>query len=294
MSAAILRFEAKPALATVARPGRLQRGDGAATVAFSRRGGRTTLADLYQRTPCRVLFPRVEADEPPVAVLLTTSGGLTGGDRLRVAVSVGADAAAVATTQAAEKIYRSLGTSCGVTVTLSVGEGGWLEYLPQETILFDGARLERRTSATLAAGARLLACEMVVFGRIARDESFTRGLLHDSWQVRRDGRLVWADALRLDGDLAVALSASAGFGGARALATALYVGDCHDDLLGAARTLAESGGSRGGVSLVNGVLIARFLGPEPAAVRRDLMRYLAGLRDATSSFAPALPRVWYS
>ena len=106
MSAAILRFEARSAPAAGQRPGLLQRGDGAAEIGFALRGGRSALADLYQRTPCRVLFPRVEADEPPVAVVLTTSGGLTGGDRLRLAITVGEEAAAVVTTQAAEKIYR--------------------------------------------------------------------------------------------------------------------------------------------------------------------------------------------
>lgn len=293
MSAAILRYEARARPAGPA-PGRLQRGDGAAEIVFGRsdRGG-TALVDLYQRTPCRVLFPRPEADDLPVAVLLTTSGGLTGGDRIRLAVGVTENAAAVVTTQAAEKIYRSLGTDCTVAVTLTIGEGGWLEFLPQETILFEGARLDRRTAATLAPDARLLACEMVVFGRIARDEHLTQGKLHDSWRIKRGGRLIWADALRLEGDIAATLAAPSGFGGARALATALYVGGDAETLVPLARGLAESGESRGGASLVNGVLIARFLGPRPELVRRDLMRYVTGMRQAVGR-SPTMPRVWHS
>jgi urease accessory protein len=294
MSAAILRYEPKPALDAGQHPVRLQRGDGAAEIVFARRGAGTVLADLYQRTPCRVLFPRSEPGEPPVAVLLTTSGGLTGGDRIRVAVTVADDAAAIVTTQAAEKIYRALGSDCRVTVDLGVAAGGWLEYLPQETILFDGARLDRRTSATVAPGARLLACEILVFGRGARDEDFTRGLLHESWRIRRGDRLMWADALRLDGDIAATLAAPSGFGGARALATALYVGDDAEDFLPLARTLAESSEGRGGASLVNGLLVARLFGDRPELVRRDLMRYIAGLRQAAGGFAPTLPRVWHS
>jgi urease accessory protein len=294
MSTAILRFDANVDGAAAQSRVALQRGNGAAEIVFGRRGDASALVDLYQQTPCRVLFPRPEPNEPPLAVLLTTSGGLTGGDRLRLAVGVERAAAAIVTSQAAEKIYRSLGSSCTVYVDLTVAAGGWLEWLPQETILFDGARLERRIDATLAVDARLLACEMVVFGRTARNEALTHGLLHDAWRIRRDGRLVWADALRLDDDIAARLAAPAGFGGARASATALYVGDGGEAHLPLARALAEAGEGRGAVSFVNGVLVARFLGPHPDLVRRALMRYIAGMRQAVAGLAPTLPRVWHS
>jgi urease accessory protein len=299
MSAAILRYEAgarheaRPARTADPARSRLQRGDGAASIVFGRRGTGTSLVDLYQRTPCRVLFPRPEPDGLPVAVLLTTSGGITGGDGLRVSAEVTEGAAAIVTTQAAEKIYRSLDADATVAVSLAVGTGGWLEYLPQETILFEGARLDRRTEARLAPDARLLACEMVMFGRLAREEALTRGKLHDAWRIKRGDRLIWADALRLDGDIAALLAAPAGFGEARALATALYVGSDAESLMPLARELAESGDSRGGASLVNGVLIARFLGPRPELVRRDLMRYVTGLRQGAGR-AATLPRVWHS
>lgn len=294
MSAVILPFDAKPALAQSCPSPALQRGDGAAEIVFARRPSGTALADLYQRAPCRVLFPRPETGDVPVAVLLTTSGGLTGGDRLRIAATVQNDAAAIVTTQAAEKIYRSLGADCTVSVTLSVAEGGWLEYLPQETILFEGASLARRTHANLAAGGRLLACEMVVFGRIARDERFTRGFLHDAWRIKLGDRLIWADALQLDGDIASSLARPAGFSGARALATVIYVGADADAVVPLARDLADAGESRGGVSLVNGVLVARFLGTRPEIVRRDLVRYIAGLREGAAGLPPTVPRVWHS
>src|SRR5579859_222328 len=145
MSAAILPYDERVA-APETPPPRPQRGDGAVELVFARRGAETVLADLYQRTPCRALFPLPLPTDPPVAVLLTTSGGLTGGDRIRVRATVGPDAAATVTSQAAEKIYRALGaTEAEVRVGLTVEEGGYLEYLPQETILFEGARLDRRT-----------------------------------------------------------------------------------------------------------------------------------------------------
>src|SRR4051812_17746226 len=153
-----------------ASPVRLQRADGAACLRFARRGPSSALADLYQRAPCRVLFPHPPAHEPPQAVLVTTTGGLTGGDRLRIDVAVDAGAAATVTTQAAEKLYRSIDGDAEIDISISVQRGGWAEWLMQETILFDGARLRRRTELDVATGARLLAVESLVFGRSAMGE----------------------------------------------------------------------------------------------------------------------------
>jgi urease accessory protein len=290
MSAATSRYEVPLSLAETAPPPTLQRGNGAADIVFGRAG----LARLYQRTPCRVLFPRPEQDDLPVAALLTTSGGLAGGDRLHLSITAEAGARAVVATVAAEKVYRSLGPMAEVDVTLAVGADGWLEWLPQETILFDRARLSRRVAADVAHGARLLAAETVVFGRAARGERFAQGLLHESWRIRSAGRLVWADALRLEGDIGARLDAAAAFAGAAALATAVYVGDDAASLLPLARSLVETSGGQGGATIVNGVLIARILGPRADSVRRVLMHYIAGLRHAAAGLPAALPRLWHT
>jgi urease accessory protein len=286
MSAATSRYEAPET--TPARHPPLERGDGAADIVFSARG----LAHLYQRTPCRVLFPRPEPGDLPVAALLTTSGGLAGGDRLSLAVGLEVGARATVTTAAAEKVYRSLGPAAEVTITLAAADGAWLEWLPQETILFDGARLRRRIAADLAPGARLLAAETLVFGRTARGERFTRGLLHETWRLRCAGSLIWADALRLDGDVARGLAAPAAFGGALALATAVYLGADAAALLAPARDLAAAG--EGAATLVNGVLLARFLAADAQVVRQALARYVAGLRQQACGLPPAPPRLWHS
>src|SRR5579871_2573597 len=138
---------------------RLQRASGESRVAFAVRDGQTRLADLYQRDPCRVLFPDPEPGDPPEAVLVTTSGGVTDGDSLKMSLGVGVGAHAVSATQAAEKIYRAAGTAghCAIDVTLDIGEQASLDWLPQETIVFQGARLKRRTVAKVAATASLLA-----------------------------------------------------------------------------------------------------------------------------------------
>ncbi|MBV9553313.1 MAG: urease accessory protein UreD [Alphaproteobacteria bacterium] len=265
----------------------LQRADGACALSFARRGGeRAALTGLYQRTPCRAMFPEPEEGDPPLAVLLTTTGGLTGGDAVAVSVAV-ADGAVVVSSQAAEKIYRSLGPDVTVEVELAIGDGARLEYYPQETILFDGARLRRRTAAHIAAGGSLAAAEMLVFGRVARGERITRGRLFDGWQVRYDGRLVWVDRLALDRDIAGMLDDPLLFDGARAIATAVHVGAEAAALLPLARELAD-----GAATVVNGVLIARIFGPSPGDVRVRLIGYLAGLRGAVG-LPPRLPRVWH-
>lgn len=271
----------------------LQRGDGAAELVFARRGSTTALAHLYQHDPCRVLFPRPEGGDPVTAVLLTTSGGLAGGDRLRVEVAGREGTAACVTAQAAEKIYRSLGDGARMSVALDVASGATLEWLPQETILFDRARLRRRTEVRVAPQGRLIACEMLVFGRTARGERYDSGFVFDAWRVRRGDRLVWADALRLDGAMEAQLRRTAAFDRALATATAIYVADDADRHLEAARALAADAQEKAGATLVNGVLLARFLGRDATAVRGDLMHYLGGLRHATAGWPVRLPRVWY-
>ena len=175
--------------------------------------------------------------EPPQAVHLTTSGGVTDGDSLKMAIEVGPGATAVATTQAAEKIYRAAkgGGHCAIDVAVRVAEGAALEWLPQETIVFEGARLKRRTVAEVEPGGSLLACEMVVLGRAASGETFTRGLLLDSWSVRRTSRLAWTDTLRVEGQTPT----GAGFGAANALATVIGVWDAPQPQFEKARALLD-------------------------------------------------------
>ncbi|QQS10723.1 MAG: urease accessory protein UreD [Rhodospirillales bacterium] len=275
----------------------LQRADGAAELAFARRdGGITALAHLFQSDPCRVLFPREEDGDPPQAAIVTLSGGLSDGDRVRVAVEIRDGAVATVTTQAAEKIYRasSYAEDCVVDVSLAVRAGATLEWLPQETIVFDGARLRRRTVVDLAPDARLLACEMVALGRTASGESFTHGLVLDSWRIRRDGGLVWADALRLDGPPPTGLS---GFGDATSIATAIYAAADAPARLDAAREALDAieaalPGLRAGITAVNGSLVARFLG-DSRVVRMGVARLIAKLRAICLGLPERLPRVWH-
>jgi urease accessory protein len=277
-------------------PNAHQRVDGEARIAFRRRvDGATALADLYQRAPCRVLFPTSEADEPIQAVLLTTSGGLTGGDRTRVEVSVETYARATVTTQAAEKIYRALpGTGDAVVqVEMRVGDGAWAEWLAQETIVFEGSRLRRLFTADVATTGRLLAVESIVFGRTAMGERVDNGMLHDAWRISRAGRLVWADAVHLDGDLKRQRAAPFGFGKSVASATITYVGADASQQVGEARRLMSECALPCGATSLDGIMLVRIMADDASELRAAVMKLIAGIRLAAASLPARLPRVWH-
>ncbi|GAB6053021.1 urease accessory protein UreD [Magnetospira thiophila] len=288
MSVAISRSEqVEPAKVTTSGQGRVS------FVADA--GGITRLKDLYQSDPIRIVFPTPPRGEIPSAVFVTTSGGLVGGDRLDLSASVGAGAAALVTVQAAEKIYRSAGPACRIDVALDCGAGAWMEWLPQETILFEGAKLRRRTLAQVAAGGKLLAGEMLVLGRGAMGERITRGLVRDDWEIRRDGRLIWADALCLDENLESLIAHPAGLGGATALGTLVYVADDAANWLNDARDLFDGldRDVKAGVTVVNGVLLVRLMAADPYPLRAAYGNFWASFRQLTGGHDAQLPRLWH-
>jgi urease accessory protein len=284
-------------------------GSGIAEVSFRRRGDQTVLSHLFQKAPLRVLFPRSEQHGIPLAALVCTSGGLVGGDRLDVRVELERGASAVVMTQAAERIYRSTGGTCRVRTTLAVQEGGRLDYLPHETIVFQAARLNRTTVIELGGRCRVLACGMLVFGRTASGEALSRGYIRDGWEVRRNGRLIWAEAFLMDGlsdglgdgDLKKLLAAPACLGGALAVATAVFAGDeATDDAtmqLALARALLEAHTGdddtvRSGATVVAGLIIVRWIGADAHRLRTAFGAFLADFRHRAGGRGPALPRLW--
>jgi len=287
MSVATSRSEVAAA-ATHLAAAPLQRGDGAVELAFARHGAATRVVRLYHRAPCRVQLPHGPAHEPVPAILLNTAGGLTGGDRVSIAVGAEAAASVTVSTAAAEKLYRSPGPDCTVAVGLTIGDGAWLEWLPQETILFDGARLRRSLGASVAATGRLLAAEMLVFGRVASGERWSNGSVRDKWRIEQARELLWYDSMCLCGD---AVAHPAGIGAAEAMATVAYIGADAARYLPLARDLTDDRPCRAGATLVNGILLARFLG-SAVPVRQSLAHYVGELRHGAAGLAARPPRVW--
>jgi urease accessory protein len=265
---------------------RLERTRGEARITFlPDASGATRLADLFQSGSGKVKLPRVFAADPE-AVFLNTAGGLTGGDQLRFAASVGDCARAVATTQAAERIYRRLSGTATVETRLTVGTGATLAWLPQETIVFDRSSLSRTLTADIAADATFMALEAIVMGRAAMGETVDEATIRDNWRVRREGRLIFADTLRIDGDTVDILSRPATGGGARAFATLLFVAPDAATRLEAVREALAEGTSEAGASAWNGMLVVRAVAGDAKTLRADLVRVIETLRGRP------MPRVW--
>jgi urease accessory protein len=260
------------------------RASGGIRVRFAASGERTQAIERAESGGYRVRFPRIA--QTCEAVLINTGGGMAGGDRMRVDISLDRGAAAAVTTQAAEKIYRSQGALTEIEIDLNLAPGSRLDWLPQEMILFCGSRWRRNLTADIAADASLTIAESIVFGRVAMNEFIDRGFCHDRWRIRRDGKLVFAEDMRLDGNPAGLLAAKASGNGARALATILHVAPNADQRIEEARDLLAGASSECGASAWNGMLVVRLLSRDAQGLRADLVRFLAGFRHA------AMPRSW--
>ena len=272
--------------------------DGGLEIGFDAcpRSGRTRLAHLDQRAPLRALFPLCTGMDLPVAVTTSTAGGFAGGDRMDLALQVGAGAKAMGTTQAAEKFYRSGGADTEISVRLGVAEGGWLEWLPQESILFNGARVKRRVDIALTGSAEILAGDILVFGRRARGERIGYGLIHDQWRIRIAGALVWADALFGEGDdLAGALRHPAALGNAGASALLVHAGPAAATRLALVRDLIAGMNApvRCAATCVNNILIVRWLAEESIDIRPGFARVWTSLRASARNLSPTLPTFWH-
>ncbi|WP_229736448.1 urease accessory protein UreD [Novosphingobium endophyticum] len=267
-------------------PPRHQRVDGAARVAFGPAG----LSDLYQKAPCRLLFPDIETGDFPQAVSITTSGGLTGGDRVVLDISIEPGACATVSTQAAEKLYRVLPDDPAIHIEtrINIAEGGRCEWLAQEAILFDRSQVRRHLHAHLAADARLLAVETIVFGRAAMGEVYAEGLIHDEWRIWRSDELIWADALHIDGKFAEIAAQPFCLGPARALATMVYAGADAADHLPLAREMSD-----GCATCFGELLLVRLIDADSRLLRSRVMRAASALRAATLGLPDRLPAVWY-
>lgn len=272
----------------------LQRTAGLARLAIRHKDGGSRLERLYQEGAAKIRLPNVAKGAPPEAVLINTAGGLTGGDFYSVEVDIGEDARAVVTSQACEKIYRSTGEAAKVNNSLRLGKRALCAWLPQETILFDHARLERRLDVDMDADARLLAVEPIILGRTAMGESVRSGSLRDRWRIRREGRLVYADDFRLDGDVDALTGCAPLLAGNRAAATIVLVSDDAADHLAAVRAaLGED--ERGGASAWDGRMIIRLLalsGQKLRAMMIPLIQMLLARLAPDGNIAAALPRVW--
>ncbi len=264
-------------------PLRHQRASGTVRISFRHRAGATRLHRLFQEGAAKVRLPRL-GGAIPEAVLINTAGGLTGGDRFANEIVLETGSRAVLTTQACERIYRSLGGPAEIVTRATLEAGAALDWLPQETILFDGGRVTRRFEVAMAADAALLAVEAVIFGRTARGEIVRTGSFRDRWRIFRGGKLLFADDLRLEGPIAELLARPAVLNGNAAMATVLLAAPECENKLEAVRAAI---GDAAGASAWNGKLLVRLAAQDGFALRQKLLPALMVLTAGRS-----LPKVW--
>jgi urease accessory protein len=247
-------------------------------------GGISRRTRVHEAGALRLRFPNAIIPGMLDAVVVNTAGGMTGGDQFNVDVDIGASARVSVTTAAAEKIYRSLGPDTKITVKLTIGRGALLAWLPRETILFDQMRLDRTIDVTLAREAQLLLAEAVVFGRCAMGETVGAGRFCDCWRVRYDGKLVFAETSRLDGEIAQQLGYRAAAGRNVAIATMIQVPGTDSSIV-PIRAMHRRFAGEVGASAWNGLAVVRFVAPDGAALRHDLAIVAVALGGV-------LPRLW--
>jgi urease accessory protein len=259
------------------------RATGHIVLSVAANGGKTRRERVHEDGSLRVRFPN-PTSEALEAVIVNSAGGMTGGDRFGVDIALGEGTNVVAGTAAAEKIYRSTGADTEMVVTLRVGTGAALAWLPQETILFDRARLSRRIDIDLAEDASLVMAEAVVFGRAAMGEAVEQGFFADRWRVRRKEKLIFAENVRLDGAVMQKMARPAVANGGIAVAMVL-IAPADGTRIEAVRGLSDQFNGEAAISAWNGIAVARLCARDGAALRHDLIAILAAL-------GVRVPRLW--
>jgi len=267
-------------------PDALQRVHGIARLVVATTENRPRLVENYQSGAARIRFPRRPPEAPLEAVLINTAGGLTGGDCLDISVSVKTGARLAVTTQASERIYRRSAGHARIDTILTVESEACLDWLPQETIVFDRSALRRTLTAEVHPSARFLAVEAVVLGRAAMGEQAKDVVISDSWRIRRGGKLVFADGLRLDGDATEIMAGGATGNGASAMATLVLVAPNATENLAVARNVSAARQVDAAASARDGVLVCRMVAASGQTLRANLVRLIESLRGAP------MPRVW--
>lgn len=264
-----------------------QRARGAGRLVTKAFGGRTRLAEFFQEGCAKIRLPETFSPEME-AILINTSGGLTGGDVIEWSVAASDSTRLSITTQANEKIYKAAAGTASVSTHISIGENASVHWLPQETILFDRSSLTRRLDVNLSESSEFLAVEAVLLGRRAMGEAVANGMFRDRWRVRRSGRLIHAEEMKFEGEIERLSQAAAVLSGQVAFATLFYTGPHAEALLPKLRQCLDGDGLwTGGASHWQGKLIVRLVAPTGYELRKILTPAISVLRNG----AP-VPKVW--
>jgi urease accessory protein len=270
----------------------LQRSDGSARLVLAGSVRGTRIVDLFQRSPIRIMFPGIRGAPVEEAVIVNTAGGIAGGDRLEVAVTALANATVTLTSQAAERVYRALSKPALIDTRLKLCEAAKLAWLPQETIVFNGGRIRRNTNIEISAGAELLALEWLVLGRAAHGEEIVCGQISDGWQVKVDGRVVWADRFRAVDEVFPRLRSRALLADFKAIGTLIHFGPDVEARVEFMRDLAPQLQCHCVTTVVSGLMIARLAARAAAELKAGLREILLQLERTWAQGPFRVPKMW--
>ena len=270
----------------------LQRADGYGRIVLSGSENGTRIEDVFERSPTRIMFPRTGSRPVEEAVLINTGGGVAGGDRLECSVTALPGASIAVTSQAAEKVYRALHDPAQVATRLKARESARLAWLPQETIVFNGARIQRTTEIELFSGAELLALEWLVLGRAAHGEIVVDGSVLETWRVKKDGRLIWADSLRITDEIFLHLNRKALLSNFNSIATLVYFGPDLETKVEFLREILSALGCDCAVTLVSGIIVARFAAKQSCDLKLALRTFLQHFEPELTPGPFRVPKMW--
>jgi urease accessory protein len=270
----------------------LQRAQGAGRIVLSGSATGTRVMDVFQRAPIRIMFPRTTGAAVEEAVLINTAGGIAGGDRLQFDVTALSNSSIAVTSQAAEKIYRALDEPARIATRLNARAAAKLAWLPQETIVFNRGRFCRETEVDISSGAELLVLEWLVLGRAALGEEVVGGHISDSWRVKKDDQLIWADSFRATDETFPHLHRKALLANSKAVATLIYFGPHLGARLDSLRNIVASLECHCAATSVGGLLIARFAAKVSSDLRRALQSMLQQFSGELGYGPFRVPKMW--
>ena len=263
------------------------RVSGGVSIRCAQRLGESRIINSRERDGYKMRSPR--RSSPPEAVLINTGGGIAAGDDILHDVRVDDNADLTVTTQASERVYRSPdGATSKIDTRLSLGSDAGLNWLPQDTIIFDRSRLERSIIAKVPTSASLLIAETLVLGRAAMGETLASGLFRDKWRIYRDDRLVFAENVLLRDETFGLLSEAVMAGGSQALLTLVFLAPDAEDRLGGVREVLARSEINCAASAWNKMLVVRGMALKSEQIRSLMSDLVPALRRGT------LPRVWWT
>jgi urease accessory protein len=270
----------------------LQRSEGLARLVLTGSASGTRIVDLFERSPIRIMFPGIRGAPVEEAVVVNTAGGIAGGDRLEISVTVLGNASVTVTSQAAERVYRALSEPALIDTRLKLRQAAKLAWLPQETIVYNGARMRRNTEVEISAGAEMLALEWLVLGRAAHGEEMLDGQIIDGWQVKLDGRLIWADRFRATEDVFPRLRSPALLADFKTIGTLIYFGPDAEAWVEFMRALAPQLPCHCVTTMVSGLVITRLAAREAAELRAGLREILLSFERTRAQGPFRVPKMW--